>query len=152
MNQYFFDSSALVKRYYTEHGSGVVDQLISAVAAGSARGIVSLLALPEVISTINRRKNEGSLSKRAFQAVLAKYYEEMALFRILPVDDNGIVSAARFIIKHNLNSADALHLVAALAAGNPPEGRTVFVSCDGRLLTAARKERLMVLNPETEAT
>jgi uncharacterized protein len=149
VNQYFFDSSALVKRYYAEDGSSTVDQLISAIAAGSAKGIASLLALPEVVSTINRKKNQGFISARPFSAILVKIYEEMALFRIIPVAEGSIVASIAFILKHNLNSADALHLVAALSVPNTPRNKTVFVSCDKRLLIAARKEKLRVLNPET---
>lgn len=85
-----------------------------------------------------------------FEAVLAKLYEEASFFRILPVDDSAIVAAITLIIKHSLNSADAIHLASAHSGTAGPGDKTVLVTCDKRLQAAGRKEKLRTLNPETD--
>lgn len=57
-----------------------------------------------------------------------------------------------FIIKHNINSADALYLYQALSLQHllrPMEHDLVLVASDRRFLRAAKTEGLTVINPET---
>jgi predicted nucleic acid-binding protein len=148
--QYYFDTSVLVKRYYPERGSGAVDRFMREITVGSAMGVVSSLVLPETVSTINRKRNQGFINKKTFDGIMAILYQDLEFFRIIPVDEKGVVESVSCIIKHNLNSADALHLVAALAAKATGEEDVIFLSCDARLLRAAGKEKLQTLNPEME--
>jgi hypothetical protein len=57
-----------------------------------------------------------------------------------------------FIMKHNINSADALYLHQALSLQHllrPMEHELVLVASDRRFLRAAEAEGLAIINPET---
>ena len=62
MSQYFLDSSALIKRYVEERGTGWVRAI---TAPDSGHGIVVAQIAPiEIVSGIMRRAREGSISER----------------------------------------------------------------------------------------
>ena len=60
MAAYFFDSSAIVKRYISETGSGWVTSM-SDISTNNRIYIARITAV-EVVSAITRRKRGGSLS------------------------------------------------------------------------------------------
>ena len=150
MRQFFIDTSALVKRYHDEIGTEAVNILVDAIVSGRANGLILSLALTETISTLNRKMNERVLDKGLFHKLITVLYEELQHFTILSLDDRKVLSSIAYIMQYSLNSADALHLTAAVMARQSMDTRNdyVFVSCDKRLLTAAKKEKLSVLNPE----
>lgn len=59
MELLFFDTSALVKRYYEESGTDVVDELIE----DEREVIISSLPVLETISAFKRRANTVDLSE-----------------------------------------------------------------------------------------
>lgn len=150
MSNFYLDTSALIKHYHEEAGTDAMNFLLNAIISGKATGIISSLVLPETISSINRKKNEGFIEKSNFEKILSVFYEELKYFKILPIDEQKIISAVSLILKHNLNSADALHLTSALSEKHliTPGEDYFFVCCDKRLLIAAKKEKLKTLNPE----
>lgn len=84
MALYFFDSSALVKRYVHEHGSVWVRE-----TTASPRGHlihISLLTVAEIASALARRQREGSLSTserdRLFGAFLVDCARSYLLLRV----------------------------------------------------------------------
>lgn len=60
----FFDSSALAKRYVEEAGSPRIGELL----AGAGHLGVSILALPEVVSALCRRRRESRLDRAHYEA------------------------------------------------------------------------------------
>jgi predicted nucleic acid-binding protein len=150
LRQFYVDTSALVKRYHDEIGTDVVNVLVDAIASGRANGVILSLALTETISTLHRKMNERVLDKGLFDKLITVLYEELQHFTILSLDDRKVVSSITYIMQYSLNSADALHLTAAVMARQSMAAKDdyVFVSCDKRLLTAAKKEKLSILNPE----
>lgn len=150
MRQFYLDTSALVKRYHYELGTEAVNVLVDAVVSGRAKGLLLTLALLETISTLNRKRNERLLDKRLFDKLTKVFYREVERFTILSIDDTKVVSSITHVMRHSLNNADALHLTAALIARESidSEDDYVMVSSDKRLLKAAKKEKLTVLNPE----
>lgn len=150
MKQFYIDTSALVKRYHDEIGTKVVNILMDAIVSGRASGLILSLVLTETISTLNRKMNERVLDKGLFDKLIAVLYEELQHFTILSLDDRKVVSSITYIMQYSLNSADALHLTAAVMARQSMDAKDdyVFVSCDKRLVTAAKKENLSILNPE----
>jgi uncharacterized protein len=57
MNIYFFDSSALVKRYVPEPGTGWIQSL--AMAGAGHQIFVARITWVEVLSALARRQREG---------------------------------------------------------------------------------------------
>lgn len=150
MKRFYIDTSALVKRYHDEMGTKVVNILVDAIVSGRANGLILSLALTETISTLNRKMNERVLDKGLFDKLIAVLYDELQHFTILSLDDRTVVSSITYIMQYGLNSADALHLTAAVMARQSIDAKDdyVFVSCDKRLVAAAKKENLSILNPE----
>ncbi len=152
MNYFFLDASALVKRYHQEPGSDVVNRLLDELLASSpARVAISPLGLAETVSVLNRRRNEGRIPHQLFQLIVVRLLLEARAVAVQSVDDDLILESIPFIMKHNINSSDALYLYQALNLQHllrPVEHDLVLVASDRRFLRAAEAEGLAVINPE----
>ena len=142
---YFFDTSALVKRYHVEEGSHIVNGIFE--TAGN-KILIANLSMAEFASAINRKKNKGEISNEQIKVVLRKFATETILPNIVTVGitTKHITGAYDLIFEHNLTSNDAIILAACL---NFIEVDPVFVCADVRsgLLKAAHDCHLSTLNP-----
>lgn len=142
---YFFDTSALVKRYHLEIGSPTVIQLFE---AQENKILIASLSLAEFVSALNRIKNRGHITEADLRATLEKFATDISLGRIGVIDikNTHITDSYEYIIKHNLSAADAIILTAALELR---EFEPIFVCADIRsgLLSAAISCHLSTLNP-----
>ena len=75
MSAYFFDTSALVKRYVNETGSAWVDDL-TYLAAGNDIYILRITEI-EVTSAVTRRRRGGTLSVTDAATVLAQFRQDL---------------------------------------------------------------------------
>ncbi|NUO80668.1 type II toxin-antitoxin system VapC family toxin [candidate division KSB1 bacterium] len=153
MTIFYFDSSALAKGYIEEKGSSIIEYILSHTTVQQWR--VLMLGLAETVSIFVRKKNSGGISKETFQSSLRAlrddFVDNQAAIKIETT--NGFVLAALpFIIKHSINSTDAvvLHSACGLAADlRDQNNEFLLVTADKRLVTAAEAESLRVINPET---
>ncbi len=137
----YFDASALVKRYVDEAGSAHVRRLL---VPGEV--IVSRLSEVEVGSSINRRTREGALSAEQRDRVLTALAEDLATWQVVEVTPEITSTALRLLRTHPLRAADAIQLASALLIDtNLPTPLTEFVAFDRRLIDAALREGLAVL-------
>lgn len=150
MTSYFFDSSALVKRYLIETGSKWV---ISQVAKSSGHQVyISVITQVEIISAVARSKREGHISPRTAQAirlVLQRHLKrEYGLFQL---NDRVVTRAQNLLETYPLRAYDAVQLASALELHtNLIRGSyhgLTFVSSDTRLITVAIQEGLSTDNP-----
>ena len=150
MNSYFFDSSALVKRFARESGTswlfGLFRQNTSSTIF-SAR-----VTHVEVSSALARRAKAGSFDKDAeerYSRRLARLFE----FSFLKIEltDELTSEAVRLTRKHFLRGYDAVQLAAALYIERELKASglssLIFVSADSELNSAALTEGLTVENP-----
>ncbi len=72
---YFFDTSALVKRYHRESGSGQVDAIFD---DRDNALIISELALVELASALRRRQNRGEIAVQALNDALTYFDHEVS--------------------------------------------------------------------------
>jgi predicted nucleic acid-binding protein len=147
---YFFDTSALVKRYVTEAGSNWVR---AAANRGSGNVVFIAQITPvEVVSAFARRERDGSIATRTSKAMhlllnrhVTREYEVIGL-------SNAVVRQAQTLLgQYILRGFDAIQLASALeiqtrlaAANRPP---LVFVCSDTRLLQAATQSGLQTVIP-----
>lgn len=146
MARYFFDSSALVKRYLLEEGTRTVLELIE---SGEPL-VVSRLALVEIASTAARRVKSGDISGDQCDSLLQVLEEEFRTrFDVIELGGAAITRGVDLIRVHALRAADAIQLSCALmaAGGSRTGSEFVFVSSDGELNAAAEAEDLTVLDP-----
>lgn len=149
MIYYFFDSSALIKRYHAEVGTAKTDELL---AHQDNKIIISSLAVSEITSALNRKKNEGKINPELLQDILNEFYREVLdRFTVISLDDSLIPHSIELILNRNLRTLDSLQLSAALSVFQLlSEMKFVFVCADQKLLDAAKQEGLETLNPELD--
>ena len=154
MYHFYFDASALVKRYTQELGSDKVNSLFANVPHD--RLMCLILGAVEVIWVLVRKRNDSRLTNDDFrQASVNLDYEvidDQSGFRTIPVPNSLIWRSMDLIETHSLNSVDAIVLRSALdiaAACREAADEIVLVASDQRLLRAASSEELLVFNPET---
>ena len=152
MADYFFDTSALVKRHVDETGSKWVRSLIRAKA--TYRIYIARITPVEVFAAITRRQHSGDLSAAQAGAILGHFRRHLAQrYRILdltPAIFNDAMLKAR---KRRLRAYDAVQLAAVLEirrqhqdAGFAP---VTLISADQALNDAAWAEGLPVDDPRS---
>jgi len=153
MNYFYFDASALAKRYAPEVGSNLVNYLFSQVT--HKRLMCLITGVAEVISVLVRKKNRGSISAADFSQALINLDNEViyaADFMTVSIEDSLVLSSLPLIDKHSINSTDAVVLQSALDIAVELRGvkdDLIMIVSDQRLLRAAQTEGLMTFNPES---
>jgi uncharacterized protein len=149
---YYFDASALSKRYVRETGTAWIRALVAPDAAHTL--LTARITMVEVYSALARRKRAGSVlpadcdvAAQAFTAHSANDYDFVEF-------DLGIVRLARELLdRHPLRAYDAVQLASALIANRAllaaQLAPLMFLSADERLNAAAKAEGLPVDNPNT---
>ncbi len=155
MFHFYFDASALVKRYTSEVGSDKVNFLFDNVPLN--RLMCSVFGALEVFWIFVRKKNDGRITNRDFsQAVINLDYEvidSQSDFKTISVPDSFIWASMNLIETHSLNSVDGVVLRSVLEIATHLRNvgdDLVLVASDQRLLRAARVEELLVFNPEID--
>ena len=150
----YFDASALVKRYSSEDGTELVNELFHQLPV--AQMTCAMIGILEIISVLVRKRNDGRLSLKLFTQAMVELNEEIIedeAFSIASVDDELILSALDLIVQHNINATDAIILRSCLNLQQVLQNqgyRLVLWSCDKRLLRAAQNEGVDVFDPEVE--
>lgn len=131
----FLDSSAFAKRFIDEPGSDVVADVC---ARASELGL-SVLCVPEVVSALNRRLRERSLTRGQYEQAKRRVLEDVRDAEIIQLTPSVIGAAVRVMEESPVRAMDALHVACAL------EWRAkLFVSSDAQQLRAARRAGLDV--------
>lgn len=129
----FFDSSAFAKRYVEEDGSDTVEEL-----CGKATELaLSVICAPEIVSALNRRLREGSVSRQQYREAKARLSTELADATIVNLVPAVIADAIKVLESNVVRTMDALHVGCALQWK-----AELFVSSDERQLRAAKKAKL----------
>lgn len=113
MAAYFFDSSALVKRYVNETGSGWV-QTITDASTGHEVYIARITTV-EVIAALVRRARSGSIDTLTAAAAIAQFKTDAAAdYRIIELTVELTGHAIATTERHGLRGYDAVQLATAL--------------------------------------
>jgi len=131
----FFDSSAFAKRYVEEIGSQLVDDICLNAKIVS----LSVICAPEIISALNRRVREKSLSLQDYFTIkqhLSDDVRDAVIVNLLP---EVIATSTKLLEASPLRAMDALHVACALVWG-----AELFVSSDKQQITAAKKAGLKI--------
>jgi len=151
MALYFFDASALVKRYVQERGSAWVRE----VTAGASGHLIhlSVLTVAELASALARRQREGSLSGQERERLFGAFLLDCAsAYLLLRIEEDVLEQAITLLNRHPLRTADAIQVATAVLLNHtlPVDqfGPVIIVSSDDRVLQAAAREGLPIENPE----
>jgi predicted nucleic acid-binding protein len=152
MADYFFDTSALVKRHVIETGSAWVRSLVRARAAHDL--YIARITAVEVTSAITRRQHSGHLSPAQAGAMLGHFRRHLARrYHVIELTPALFDDAARAARKHRLRAYDAVQLAVDLDLHRRHQdaglGPVTLVSADQGLNTAAVAEGLSVNDPNS---
>ncbi|MBI3760315.1 MAG: type II toxin-antitoxin system VapC family toxin [Chloroflexi bacterium] len=151
---YYFDASALVKRYVSELGSLWVNRIIDEVDADGLNTnhvYLSRVSQTEGAAAFSILERTGRISQRTRDLVYSRLTGELnSLFRIIEVAPATFQQAAELTQRHPLKAYDAVQLAVALEVHNLLNQHSIaltFVSGDSTLLKAAQAEGLATDNP-----
>jgi predicted nucleic acid-binding protein len=150
MADYFFDTSALIKRHVKETGSAWVRSLVRA-KAGHTLYIARNTAV-EVTSGITRRQQPSHLSAAQAAAILGHFRRHLIQrYRVVELTPALFADAILAARKHRLRAYDAVQLAVALDVHRLQQtaglGTVTFISADQALNAAATAEGLTVEDP-----
>jgi uncharacterized protein len=132
----FFDTSAFVKRYVEEPGTGEVLE----ICEKADELAISVICIPEMISTLNRLVREGRLPSETYRKTRDIIFQEIEDAQICYITPEVVDRTISCLENNPLRAMDALHLGCALII--EPD---LFVSSDQRQLQAADREGLKVV-------
>jgi uncharacterized protein len=150
MVDYFFDTSALVKRHVIEVGSAWVRSLVHARAAHDLD--IARITAVEVTSAITRRQHGGHLSRARAGAILGHFRRHLARrYHVIELTTALFDDAMQAARQHRLRAYDAVQLAAVLHLHQRHRdaglGPVTLVSADQALNDAALAEGLAVDDP-----
>nr|BAL54295.1 hypothetical conserved protein [uncultured prokaryote] len=150
MGAYYLDSSALVKRYLQETGTGRITALTSPRSGQEI--FIALVTGAEVVAAVVRQARAGRLSTGDATAIVRAFRNHFeAQYRVVLTVPAIVQQAMELAERHGLRGYDAIQLASALAVqqeltlyGAEP---LVFVCADDELNKAAQAEGLQIENP-----
>jgi hypothetical protein len=150
MAAYYFDTSAIVKRYDPrEIGSQWVRSLFGSWSADLF--LFSQRVIVEVTSAFFRKWREGAIAESEGQVALDAFHQDsLHQYLLDPVSESILLLASDLIKRHPLRAYDAVQLATAISLSNDLQSsgeRVVFISADDRLIQAARSEGFLADNP-----
>jgi predicted nucleic acid-binding protein len=154
VNRFLLDANALVKRYFPERGSALIDHLFE--PANRPRLTCLMLGVVEAVAALVRKRNQGQMAAAQFTQSMTQLRVEIlddVNFEKLPTDNVLIARAISLLPVHAINSADAIVLRTALdvaASLRVSGGDLVLVTSDARLIAAAQANGLRTFDPETQ--
>ena len=150
VNIYYFDTSAIAKRYVQEIGSNWVQAVVDPM--NNPILFVSRITWVELLSAITRLQREQKLTQTNMNEIVrAMQYDFEKQYRIVESTQAVIREAGQLVQQHPLRTYDAIQLASAsqvypLTQQLPSLGFT-FVSADNRLVTVAQSLNWQVVNP-----
>ncbi len=155
MPAFFFDTSAVVKRYILEPGTGWIRALCEARDPKFEKKVnsvfISEITIVEGAAAFALLIRRGVISKREGEAAYSKFLEdadsEYHTVRLTPVL---VRASAELTQRHPLKAYDAMQLAFGLHANALLQANglsLVFITADDTLLQAARVEELAIENP-----
>ena len=150
MSVYFFDSSALVKRYIIETGSRWIIKLLKPSANNTI--FIAQITGVEVTSAIARKRKGLSVTPDKAQKSILRFQRDFQYrFYQQSLAPKIVNLAMNLADKYELRGYDAIQLASAIEANNLRQinglSPIIFVSADNALNSAAQTEGLTIDNP-----
>ncbi len=129
----FLDSSAFAQRFIEEPGSRAVEDLCR---RADELGL-SVICVPEIVSALNRRLREKSLTRRDYLRARRRLALEVVDAMVVQLTPEVIRFSLELLEDGPIRTMDALQVASALAWE-----ADLFCSADARQLAAARQAGL----------
>lgn len=135
----YFDSSALVKRYVREQGSGQVRRLLRTGVA-----VTSRLSPVEIVSALARRRREGDLPASHLKRIVAEIRRDARQLVLVDLTEAVAERARELLLVHALRASDAVHLASCLLLKEEAGAEVALIAYDDLLIAAAKAERVQL--------
>jgi uncharacterized protein len=146
---YFFDSSAIVKRYVQEQGTNWVSSITSDSKVNSI--YLARITEVEIVSALARRLSSTPLGIVTNPAIIQFVYNFNSDYKIIELTPSLLEHATTLASSRRLRGYEAVQLASALALNKVLQevgiDSLIFVSADSELNTVASIEGLKVENP-----
>ena len=151
MAVFYLDASAVLKRYRTEKGTNVVDDIYDN-RSDTHIILTSQLTCIEVESVAARAKRAGILNDSQYKTLLGAFAKDLNEgLRLVAVGPEKLVEAAELVREVPLRSLDAIHyaVFAKMSKSwDSPRNAFVFVGSDRELLEACDENGIKYIDPE----
>lgn len=148
MATFYLDASALLKRYRTERGTDVLNEIFDRYLPDDTL-VTSHLTLLELEASLSRALRARLLPQDVYDALMRHLSSEAGIvFALSPLNGQTIRRAVFVTRVHGLPAGDAIHLATALELATPDRA-IVLVTSDRELLAAAsREQQLIAVDPQ----
>lgn len=144
METYFFDTSALVKRYHEEQGTERVDEILD---DEEPEILISSLTVIESVSAFRRKHNRGDVTESEMQQLLSVFFREaLDDFVIVPLEESLLTFSFDLVLEDDLRTLDSLQLSAGLSLAEEMSD-IQFATADTALADVARERGLATVVP-----
>jgi uncharacterized protein len=135
---YYWDTSAFVKQFIEEVGTGEA----LALRAEDQPHATATITYTETFSALRRRVRETALKEPQYHEVVRCFLQEWPAYLRINLDDSVLVRSRTLLERHPLRTLDAIHLASAIELQNHLDEPSVLISADLQLLKAGRAEHL----------
>lgn len=138
----FWDSSAIVPLITREDTSETIFKIYKA----DSEMLVWWATELECVSAICRRERDSAVHAGHASAALGRLQRLADSWHEVQAGDRVKTTAKRLLRTHNLRTADALQLAAAITIGSGDASRVSFLTLDERMRVAAEREGLHIVD------
>jgi len=143
---YFFDTSALVKRYHEEDGTEAVDEILN---RDDAEILISSLTVIESVSAFRRKYNRGEISESEMEQLISVFFQEaLDEFVILPLEESLLNFSFELVLEDDLRTLDSMQLSAGLSLAQELED-VAFVTADEELAEVGARHGIDTVIPHS---
>lgn len=152
MATYFFDTSAIIKRYFPEQGHTWIGTLYDPERSNQLH--IAQAALVEVVATMCRKAREQNISQAERDELIDVFRQDIQDVYIIRLVNTAIyTSAGNLCRSQTLRAYDAVQLACALNLRDETIANKVaapiFVCADNGLINIATSEGFIVENPNS---
>lgn len=152
MASYFFDTSAIIKRYVPEHGQTLILSLCNPTQGNKL--YISQTTLVEIVAGMCRKTREQAITLTERDNLIRIFRRDaQKAYGIQRVTTAIYTEAGNLCRIHALRAYDAVQLASALNLRNKAligkVSSPIFVCADNNLIHIAEAEGLRVINPNT---
>jgi len=134
----YLDTSALVKLYVAEEGSGsVAEQVKAADVVATSR-----IAYVEAKAGIARKHREGEFAQEDYARLLKSFEVDWESYFVIEMTADVARLGGELVQRHPLRGFDGIHLASALLLKRKTKMNVAFSCFDERLAQAAQVEGL----------
>ncbi|MCK5509704.1 MAG: type II toxin-antitoxin system VapC family toxin [Desulfobacterales bacterium] len=148
MSKYFFDTSAIVKRYHGEDGSDLINRLF---AESNAEFVISDISIIEFYSALSLKVRVGEINEENFISLRKLFSQDIkgGLYKVAEFTNTEKLESTKLLLKYakkySLKTLDAMQL-SVVKSVNRSEVKAV-VCADKKFCKIIALEDFSVINP-----